>query len=266
MNIVVCVKQVPATQKVDIDPKTGVLLRNGIESKLNPFDLVALEAAKWIADKTDAKIHALSMGPNSAIEVLRESFALGAKEGWLLSDRKFAGADVLATSYALACGIRQIGDVDLIICGKQTTDGDTAQVGPEIAEVLGIPHISWALELIEADAKGLIIKQDLGSMDALVRMEYPCLISVEKTMFQPDLPSYRLYKESKDYPLHILSADDLIDVDMTRIGLDGSPTQVEKIFIPSHDVKATRLEGDPEKISQDLFSILKKNKLIKEVQ
>ena len=103
-------------------------------------------------------------------------------------------------------------------------------------------------------------------MDALVRMEYPCLISVEKTMFQPDLPSYRLYKESKDYPLHILSADDLIDVDMTRIGLDGSPTQVEKIFIPSHDVKATRLEGDPEKISQDLFSILKKNKLIKEVQ
>lgn len=261
MNIVVCVKQVPATQKVNVDPETGVLLRSGVATKMNPFDLVAMEAAKRIAKKTKATIHALSMGPDSAIEVLKESFALGAKEGWLLSDRKFAGADVLATSYALASAIKAIGDVDLIICGKQTTDGDTAQVGPEMAEVLGIPHVSWALELIEVDDKGLVLRQDMTTMDALVELRYPCLITVEKSMFQPDLPSYKLLKEARDYPLHILRADDLKDLDHTRIGLTGSPTQVEKIFTPQSDTETIRLEGDPKSISDHLFEILKETKL-----
>ncbi len=264
MNIVVCVKQVPATQKVDVDPVTGVLLRNGIDTKMNPFDLVAMEAAKRIADKTGAKIHALTMGPNSAIEVLKESFALGADEGWLLSDRKFAGADVLATAYSLASAIKAIGDVDLIICGKQTTDGDTAQVGPEMAEVLGIPHISWALELEEIDDKGLILRQDLTTKDAIVRIDYPCLITVEKTMYQPDLPSYRLLKASKDKKIHTLTASDIDGLDHTRIGLDGSPTQVEKIFAPSSNTETQVLEGDIDTVSDELYAILKKTKLIKE--
>ena len=264
MNIVVCVKQVPATQKVDVDPKTGVLLRNGIDTKMNPFDLVAMEAAKKIAARTGAKIHALTMGPNSAIEVLKESFALGANEGWLLSDRRFAGADVLATAYSLAYAIMAIGNVDLIICGKQTTDGDTAQVGPEMAEVLGIPHISWALELEEIDEKGLTLRQDLTTKDAIVRIDYPCLITVEKSMYQPDLPSYRLYKAGKDLKIHTLTADDLTLIDHTRIGLNGSPTQVERIFDPSSNTDTHWLEGDIDNIADKLYTILKNTKLLKE--
>ena len=137
MNIIVCVKQVPGTSQVEVDPVTGVLKRDGVDSKLNPYDLFALEAALKIKDEFGGKITALSMGPNQAIPSLLETVYMGTDAGVLLSDRKFAGADVQATSYAISEGVKKIGDYDLIICGKQTTDGDTAQVGPEMAEKLG---------------------------------------------------------------------------------------------------------------------------------
>ncbi len=262
MNIVVCIKQVPATQKVDVDPITGVLKRNGIETKLNPYDCYAMETAMQIQKKTNAKIHVLTMGPNSAVEVLKEGFALGAEEGWLLTDRKFAGADVLATSYAIAQGIRQIKDVDLIICGKQTTDGDTAQVGPEMAEVLKIPHISWVQELIEADEKGLVVRQDLSDSEMIAAIPYPCLITVEKGIFQPNLPSYRKKKAAKDYPIHFISADQCEGLDQSRIGLSGSPTQVERIFTPTHDVKTMKLNGNIDEMAKEVVRILKNDKFL----
>lgn len=261
MNIVVCVKQVPATQKVEVDPITGVLKRDGIETKMNPYDLYAMETAVQIQKQTEARIHVITMGPPAAKAVLQEGFALGAAEGWLLTDRKFAGADVLATSYTIASGIRQIGEVDLILCGKQTTDGDTAQVGPEMAEVLGIPHISWVTGLIAADKDGLTVRQDLTEVDAAARIPYPCLITVEKGIFQPNLPSYRLQKASADYPIHTLSAAQCEGLDVRRIGLSGSPTQVERIFTPSHDVETLRLEGDEQSLASSLIEILKQDKV-----
>lgn len=264
MNIAVCIKQVPATQKVDVDPVTGVLKRDGIETKMNPYDCYAIETALQIQKKTKAKIHVITMGPLSAKEVLQEGFALGAEEGWLLTDRKFGGADVLATAYSLACGIRQIGNVDIIICGKQTTDGDTAQVGPEMAEVLNIPHISWVQELIDADETGLVCRQDLIEVDAIVRLPYPCLITVEKGIFQPNLPSYSRKKASADYPIHVLSADQCEGLDQSRIGLSGSPTQVERIFTPTHDTKTLRLEKDERHNAAALVRLLKEEKIWEE--
>lgn len=140
MNILVCIKQVPGTSKVEVDPVTGVLKRDGIDSKMNPYDLYALETALRIREEKGGTIKVLSMGPPQALSVIKEAYSMGVDDGVLLSDRKFGGADVLATSYTLSQGVRKMGDFDLIICGKQTTDGDTAQVGAEIAEYLGIPH------------------------------------------------------------------------------------------------------------------------------
>ena len=261
MKIVVCVKQVPATQQVEVDPQTGVLRRGGIETKLNPYDLYALETALQIKKKTGARIVVLTMGPDSAMAVLREGFALGADEGWLMSDRKFAGADVLATAYTLTEGIRQIGEVDLILCGKQTTDGDTAQVGPEMAEVLGIPHVSWAVELVDVDERGVTLRQPLTEADALVRMEYPCLVTVEKGIFQPNLPSYRRLMQTREMQVHVLRADQCEQLDPDRIGLSGSPTQVERIFTPQHEVKTLRLEGSETESAAALVAMLREMKL-----
>jgi electron transfer flavoprotein beta subunit len=142
INITTCIKQVPGTTKVDVDPETGVLIRDGIESKMNPYDLYALETALQIKATQDATITVISMGPPQATEIIKEAYMMGADDGLLLSDRKFAGADVLSTAYTLSQGIITKGMPDLIVCGKQTTDGDTAQVGPEMAEFLGIPHVA----------------------------------------------------------------------------------------------------------------------------
>ena len=149
MNIIVCIKQVPGTAQVEIDEKTGVLKRDGVASKMNPFDLFAIESAMRLKEKYGGRVTALTMGPPQAEKVLREAFMMGVDDAVLLSDRRFGGADVLATSYTISQGIRKIGSYDLILCGKQTTDGDTAQVGAELAEFLGIPHLANVTKLME---------------------------------------------------------------------------------------------------------------------
>lgn len=262
MKIVVCIKQVPATQKVEVDPETGVLKRDGIETKLNPYDCYAIETALQIRKQTGAEIHVITMGPPSAKEVLQEAFALGVQEGWLLTDRKFAGADVLATSYTLCQGIGEIGDVDLILCGKQTTDGDTSQVGPAMAQLLQIPHISWVQKLVEVDEKGLTVRQDMTEVTALARIPYPCLITVEKGIFEPNLPSYKQKKQAKDYPIHTLTATMCRNLELSRIGLSGSPTQVERIFSPTHDVQTVHLEGTDQQKAHQLVEVLVQMKVI----
>ena len=256
MRIIVCVKQVPDTQKVQVDPVTGVLIRNGIDTKMNPYDLYALETALRIKEKTGAEIHLISMGPDAAKAVLVESMAMGADEAWLLSDRRFAGADVLATSFTLAQGIKAIGDVDLILCGKQTTDGDTAQVGPAIGEVLNMPHVSWVRKLIDADDKGLVVQQEMMDSVADVRLNYPCLLTVEKGIFEPGLPSYLKMKEARKKEIHVLNLDKCECKDTKRYGLSGSPTQVEKIFEPVYDLQSVRLEGSTEDNAKALFDKL----------
>ncbi|WP_281532816.1 electron transfer flavoprotein subunit beta/FixA family protein, partial [Anaerocolumna aminovalerica] len=149
MNILVCIKQVPETNKVEVDPVTGVLKRNGVSSKMNPYDLYAIETALRIREEKGGTITVVTMGPNQAISIIREAFSMGADKGAIISDRKFGGADVLATSYTISQGIKKLGQFDLILCGKQTTDGDTAQVGPEVAELLQIPSVSNVCKIKE---------------------------------------------------------------------------------------------------------------------
>ena len=190
-------KQVPAGTKVDIDPETGAMKRLSGETRTNPYDLFALEAALQLREKVGGSVTVLTMGPPQAEEMMRDAYTMGADDAVILSDRKFAGADVLATSYALSQGITAIGDIDLIICGKQTTDGDTAQVGPAIAEHLGIPHAAWVSEIVDADSESIQVKQDLVSVSQTSKIPYPCLITVDKDMCVPRLPSYLLQKQSK---------------------------------------------------------------------
>ena len=161
MKIVVCMKQVPASSKVDIDPETGAMKRMSGETRTNPYDLFALETALQIREKVGGTVTVLTMGPSQAEEMMRDAYTMGADDAVILSDRKFAGADVLATSYALAQGIQVIGGADLIICGRQTTDGDTAQVGPAIAEHLTIPHAAWVAEIVDVNEKAIQVRQDL---------------------------------------------------------------------------------------------------------
>ncbi len=255
MNIVVCIKQVPSTNKVEVDPVTGVLKRNGVESKMNPYDLYALETAFVLKEKMGGKVSVITMGPPQSAEIIREAFSMGADEGYLLTDRKFAGADVLATSYAISQGIMKCDGFDVIICGKQTTDGDTAQVGTEIAEWMGISSLSNVRRIVECDEKSITVEMEMSTSVEVSKIQFPCLISVDKDIFVPRLPSYLKKKATKDREIHTLTLGDLNDKDENAYGLNGSPTQVQSIFPPESN-KNRELwmdEGDaPDKIYNKL--------------
>ncbi|MBU5460931.1 electron transfer flavoprotein subunit beta/FixA family protein [Anaerostipes sp. MSJ-23] len=262
MKIIVCMKQVPAGTKVDIDPETGSMKRLSGETRTNPYDLFALEAALQLREKLGGSVTVLTMGPPQAEEMMKDAYTMGADDAIILSDRKFAGADVLATSYALSQGIQAAGGADLIICGKQTTDGDTAQVGPAIAEHLGIPHAAWVAEIVDADQDSIQVRQDLVSVSQTSKIPYPCLITVDKDMCVPRLPSYILQKESQDRPVKIMTFDDMLDHNLSRYGLVGSPTAVERMFAPPEIEKQVYFEGDAQKKTEDLFNVLVKKKVI----
>jgi electron transfer flavoprotein beta subunit len=232
MEILVCIKQVPGTSKVEVDPVTGVLKRDGVDSKMNPYDLYALETALRIKEQKGGVIKVITMGPPQAADVIKEAYMMGADAGALVTDRRFAGADVLATSYTISQGVKKLGNFELILCGKQTTDGDTAQVGPEMAEYLGIPHIANVLRIIEINEKSVIVEMDMPSTIEIVEVKFPCLLTVEKDIFQPRLPSYRKKISTKDREIKMITLNDFDDKDEKRYGLNGSPTQVERIFPP----------------------------------
>jgi electron transfer flavoprotein beta subunit len=262
MDILVCIKQVPGTSKVEIDPVTGVLKRNGVNSKMNPYDLFALETALRIRAKKGGSIKVISMGPPQASDVIKEAYMMGADEGTLLTDRKFGGADVLATSYTISQGIRKMGHVDLILCGKQTTDGDTAQVGPEMAENLGIPHVANVLSIEEVKNKSIVVKMDMPNTVEIADVKFPCLLTVDKDIYQPRLPSYKKKLETKDRKVDTLSLKDLEDKDENHYGLNGSPTQVEKIFPPSVNTDKEKWEGTGDELADRLDKKLKELKFV----
>lgn len=263
MNIVVCVKQVPGTTQVEVDPVTGVLKRDGVAGKLNPYDLFSLETAFQIKEKLSGSVvNTISMGPPQAIPTLLETVYMGADGAYLLSDRKFAGADVHATSYAIKSGIEKIGNFDLIICGKQTTDGDTAQVGPETAEMLGIEHVTNVLSIDEVDENSITVTFNLDDCVQTQRMQLPCLITVEKDACTPRLPSYKRKKSVSPDIVTVYSAADLENVDEQRLGLKGSPTQVERIFPPEKNTDKQIFDGDSDKMSNKLTEILKSKKFV----
>ena len=243
MNIFVCIKQVPSTNKVQVDEKTGVLKRDGVLSKMNPYDLYALETALRLRSVHGGTVTVGTMGPPQAQAVVKEAYWMGADDGYVFSDRRLGGADVLATSYTLSQAIRSVGDFDLLICGKQTTDGDTAQVGPAIAEHMGIPHAAW-VSRIEIKGDGVDVEQQLQDVIETVHMPFPCLVTVEQDIFMPRLPSLKTAKEVEEKPVHIIGLDAFLDKDPNHYGLTGSPTQVERIFPPQNDVEKETWTGD----------------------
>lgn len=262
MNILVCIKQVPGTSKVEVDSVTGVLKRDGIDSKMNPYDLYALETALRIKESKGGTIKVLSMGPNQALSVIKEAYTMGADEGTLLSDRKFGGADVLATSYTIAQGVKEMGDFELIICGKQTTDGDTAQVGPEMAEWLKIPHVANVRSIIEVADSSITVEMDMPESIETVKIAYPCLITVDKGIFVPRLPSYKKKLATKDRKIKILSLNDFDDKNEKNYGLNGSPTQVERIFPPEVNNDREMWEGSSSELSERMKNKLKDLKFV----
>lgn len=263
MDIIVCVKQVPGTSHVEVDPVTGVLKRDGAAGKLNPYDLFALETAFRLKERIgQARVRTLSMGPGQAVSSLLETLYMGADEAYLLSDRVFAGADVQATSYALKCGVEKLGKFDLILCGKQTTDGDTAQVGPELAEQLGIEHASNVLSVDEICEDSVTVTMNLDQVIQTQRMKLPCLLTIEKDACTPRLPSFRRKFATKEDAVTVFTAADVPDLDLSRCGLKGSPTQVERIFPPEKDGGREMHEGDGEQLADELYGILRSGKFL----
>jgi electron transfer flavoprotein beta subunit len=244
LNIIVCVKQVPATTEIMIDPKTGTLIRDGVQSTVNPFDMYAIEEGVRSKERYGGIVTAISMGPPQAEAALREALAIGCDKAILLSDRSFAGADTLATAYTLARGIRKIGTYDLIICGLKTTDGDTGQVGPGLAEELGIPHVSYVRKIVNAKEDTIDLESSLDDIYEQVEAPLPCLITVTKETNEPRLPSFKLKLMAKRAPITVWDSS-ILAGDPERFGLEGSPTRVVKIFHPPARASGEVVTGDP---------------------
>lgn len=236
MNMLVCVKQVPDTTEIRIDPVTNTLVRDGVPSILNPFDGYALEMAARIKDKDpSAKITVVTMGPPQAKAVLQECVAIAASKGYLVSDRAFGGSDTLATSYILSEAIKTLeereGKFDVILCGKQAIDGDTAQVGPEIAEHLGLPQVTYALAA-EVDGDTLKVTKEVDDGVEIIGVQMPCLVTATKPSFDPRYPTIKTKMAARKAEYPVLTAADLTTIDLSRAGLKGSPTKVKKTFVP----------------------------------
>ena len=262
MKILVCVKQVPGSNNVEVDPVTGVLKRSGIPSKINPYDLYGIETALSLTERFGGTVDTLTMGPPQAKSVIQETVCMGARKGTVLSDRKFAGADVLATAHTISQGIRKCGEYDLILCGKQTTDGDTAQVGAEVAEYLGLPNVSNVLSVDDYQDGILYLTTSLDDKVVSLSIPTPCLISVDGDINTPRLPSYKIRKTLKEDSVTFLSFADFDDQDADHYGLNGSATQVERIFPPEKVSQKHTIEGDADTQAQALYGLLLNKKLL----
>ena len=285
MKIAVLMKQVPGTSNVAIDPERGTLRREGVAAKTNPFDLHALEAALDIKERLlnsgaggvrssaehkagekeaanesqGVTVSVVSMGPPQAEAVIRESYWMGSDGGALMTDRAFAGADTLATAFALSQELKKQG-FDLIIAGMQSTDGDTAQVGPGVAEFLGLPHVSYVRSIDAVSENSISVTADLGDRYLSQEVTLPCLITVTRDLNQPRLPSFRKRRETKDRTVDLVKAVDLPELPSTEqpyLGLSGSPTRVEKIFPPKRERVREMWEGPPAELADRLAALLK---------
>jgi electron transfer flavoprotein beta subunit len=255
MNIVVCIKQVPNTTDVQIDAETGRLKREGVESIINPFDEYAIEEGVRLKEKTGGKVIVVTMGPPQAEAALREAVSRGADEGVLVSDRAFGGADTLATSYALSSAIKHLGDYSVIICGKQATDGDTAQVGPGIAEMLDVAHVAYVKKIEEINDKSLKVERMMEDGYDLIESPLPVLLTVVKEINTPRVPSLKGKMAAKKAVIKVLDAA-AIGADVKKTGLNGSPTQVMKIFTPPQRKGGEKFTGEPQTVAAELVKKL----------
>lgn len=260
MNIIVCIKQVPDTTDVKIDPETNTLIRQGVTSVINPFDMYAIEEAIRLKERTGAKTTVVTMGPPQAEEALRQVLSMGIDEAVHLCDRAFAGSDTWATSLILAKAIEKIKDYDLIICGKQASDGDTAQVGPGIATHLDLPQATYVRKIdsfeIDKSPKTMVVERLVEEGCEILEVKLPALITVVKEINEPRLASLRGKMRAKKYQIQSLTNSQL-QLPEDKIGLKGSPTQVVKIFTPPVKESGKIFQGEPSDIVRELVESIK---------
>lgn len=267
MNLLVCVKQVPDTTEIKIDPVTNTLIRDGVPSIVNPFDAYALEMAARVKDANPgAKVTVVSMGPGQAKNALRECLAVGGDRAYLVSDRLFGGSDTLATSYILSRAIAHLeereGKFDVILCGKQAIDGDTAQVGPEIAEHLGYPQATYCVEL-EAGDGVVTVKRETDDGYERLELRTPCVLTATKPAFEPRFPNIKGKMSANRAEIPTIAAADMPDIDTARIGLKGSPTKVKKTFTPTITKNGVRIaEESAGKSARRLFELMRAENLL----
>ncbi len=261
MKIVVCIKQVPNTNEIRIDPIKGTLIRDGVDSIMNPDDKAGLETALQLKDDNpNTTITVITMGPNQAKAVLREAIAMGADQAILLTDRTFAGADTWATSLTLANAIRKVG-FDVIVCGRQAIDGDTAQVGPQIAEHLAIPHVSYVSE-VKTQANNLIVKREFEDFYQRIKVATPCLITSLSSMNKPRYMRVgRIFDAYRDLEIKEMGQVD-IDVEPEELGLKGSPTKVRKTETKKTKKAGEIVELDPQESAEKIISLLAEKYII----
>ncbi len=269
IKIAVCIKQVPGTTEIKIDPETNTLVRQGIENIINPFDTYAVEEAVSLKERLDAdesfeeevEVVAVSMGPPQAEEILKEAISVGADKAVLLSDRAFAGADTWATAATISLALEKLGDVKLAVFGKQTLDGDTGQVGPELAHRMNMPFVGYVSAVEEISGNSIKVKKLAEENYEIVQVRLPAAISVLKDINSPRVPSLRGKMKAKKEEIPLWTAKEL-KADPDEVGLAGSYTQVVKIFTPEmvHDVKM--IEGSPEEMVEELFGKLKELNIV----
>mgnify|MGYP004664964837 FL=1 len=260
LNILVCVKQVPDVNLVKIDPVTGSLIRKGVPAILNPLDANALEAAVQVRERYGGSVTCITMGPDQAVEALRECLAAGADRAVLLSDRAFANADTLATSYVIASAAKMLGDSDLIFCGKESLDGATGQMGSQLAERFDASQISSMSKIVSVDTqRGTVTaERELERGAELTEAQYPCLFTVEKTNYRPRIPNLKSWKASRTAEITKYTSKDIPGLDPDQIGDPGSPTKVPRTYPPEAGAKGVMVdEGSVEKSADRLVEIIR---------
>lgn len=260
MNIIVCIKQVPETTEVRINPETNTLIRDGVKSIINPFDMYAIEEAIRLKEKFGGKAYVITMGPPQADAALREAISMGIDEGVLISDRAFAGGDTWATSYTLSKAIQKLskefGQFDVVLCGKQASDGDTAQVGPGISSFLDVPQVTYVKKIEEVkDGKAKVERMSEEGYDILVS-PLPAVFTVVKEINTPRLPGIRGMMRAKSAKITVWSAKD-IGAEPESCGLKGSRTQVVRIFTPPQRSGGQMLGGEVPEVVEKLAGLLK---------
>jgi electron transfer flavoprotein beta subunit len=267
-DIVVLVKPTPDITKVKFDVKTGRVDRESAELEINPFDLYALELAVRLKENLGGRVTALAMAPLHAEKALRDAIARGADRAILLSDPKFAGADTLATSYTLAAAIRKLGNFKLILCGEKSVDGDTGQVGPEVAEHLGIPHAAFVQSVVDFDGESITVEADFGSGYYLVRLKCPALVSVSRPLsfkgenLEPRIPKLSDLMKARKATVEVWRSSDLPGIDSSRVGSTGSPTRVVKVFYALERGKKPVILKSPEDAVEAIINLLRSKNLV----
>lgn len=256
MDIIVCIKQVPDTFEVKIDPETNRIVREGVESVINPYDTYAIEEAVRIKERFGGKVTALSMGPPQAEKSLKEAISMGVDDAILLCDRDFAGSDTLATSYILSCGVKSIKNFDIIICGRETLDGSTGQVGPEMAYHLDIPYITYVSKIIDISSNEIHCERLMEDHYEELKAKMPLLITVIKEINQPRIPSLKGMLKAKKAEISVCKSCE-VEGEKCNYGQDGSPTRVVDVWTEQMQKEGKKVEGEVEELADALFNELK---------